>query len=286
MVIDPAIERVAIFTGRGSLPREIADSLREKGSEPFLIGIKTEYEPWIKSFDHVMLHWGQFSRFFRSMKQAGVTHILFAGGLTRPKINLLKVDFGAFRFLTKVLGLMLAGDNTLLSGLIKEIERNGVKVLGAHEVMPELLATSGIIAGKKPSAKARKNMERAVEACAKLGELDIGQAAIAVGGRVVALEGIEGTDEMLRRVSELRKSGRLAESGCHGVLVKTMKPQQDMRADLPAIGPQTIQNAHEAGLAGVAVEAGHSLILEREQTLALARKHGVFIFGVERTGGD
>jgi len=282
MVEDRPIGRIAIFTGRGSLPREIANSLRRRGSEPFLIGIKTEYEPWITNFDHAMMHWGQIGKFFKSLNQAGVTHILFAGGLTRPNINFFRLDFGAIKFLAKVLSLMLGGDNTLLSGLIKEIENNGIKVLGAHEVMPELLATSGIIAGKKPSKKAMCNIGQAVEACKKLGELDIGQGAVAVGGRVVALEGIEGTDEMLRRIADLRTSGRLMENGRHGVLAKTMKPDQDMRADLPAIGPQTVKNAHQAGLAGIAIEAGHSLILEREETTALARKHGIFIYGVEK----
>ncbi|MDJ0614410.1 MAG: UDP-2,3-diacylglucosamine diphosphatase LpxI [Rhizobiaceae bacterium] len=285
MVEDTAIGRVAIFTGKGSLPREIAGSLQRHHKEPFLVGIKTEHESWIKGYDHVLLHWGQFGRFFKALRQAKVTHILFAGGLTRPTINFLRMDFGALPFIAKVLTLMLGGDNTLLSGLIKVIESNGIKVLGAHEVMPELLANTGVIAGKKPGKKSMRNIEQAVDACRKLGELDIGQGAVAVGGRVVALEGIEGTDEMLRRIADLRKSGRLVESGRFGVLAKTMKPQQDMRADLPAIGPDTIENAHKAGLAGIAVEADHSLILEREKTLELARKHNIFIFGVEKTGG-
>ena len=286
MVDDYSKGRVAIFTGKGSLPREIAEHLRARGNAPFLVGIRSEYEPWIEGYDHVLLHWGQFGRFFKTLRRESVTHILFAGGLTRPNINYFRLDFGAFKSLTRILRLMLAGDNTLLSGLIKEIENNGVKVLGAHEVMPELLATAGVIAGKTPGKKSQQNIDRAVEACRMLGELDIGQGAVAVGGRVIALEGIEGTDEMLRRVAELRASGRLRENGCHGVLAKTMKPDQEMRADLPAIGPDTVENAYNAGLAGIAVEAGHSLVLEREKTLTLARKHGIFIFGVSKLAGN
>jgi DUF1009 family protein len=123
-------------------------------------------------------------------------------------------------------------------------------------------------------------MQLGFSACKALGTFDIGQAAVAEAGRVVALEGVEGTDAMLERITAMRQIGRMPPEGKNGVLVKTMKPGQDMRADLPAIGPNTIECVVRAGLRGIAVEAGHSIILEREMTLAAARQGGIFIYGL------
>jgi len=164
---------------------------------------------------------------------------------------------------------------------MKLFDQHNVTVVGAHEIMPELLTPKGLLFGRKPSKKALHNIDKAFEACKALGALDIGQAAVAVGGRVVAVEGIEGTDGMLERIASMRASGRLYEDGKHGVLVKTMKPDQDMRADLPTIGPKTIDGLIKAGLKGVAIEAGHSLLLEREETLAKAKQSGVFVYGLD-----
>ncbi|MGI9351307.1 MAG: LpxI family protein, partial [Rhizobiaceae bacterium] len=171
--------------------------------------------------------------------------------------------------------------NSLLSGVINLFEKRGIEVVGAHQIMPELLSGAGTIVGRAPPRKAMANIKKAAEASKELGRLDIGQAAVAVGGRVVAVEGIEGTDGMLERVASMRNTGRLYENGRFGVLVKTMKPGQEMRVDLPAIGPDTINRLAEAGLRGVAVESDRSLILERQKTLKLAKFHEIFIYGMD-----
>lgn len=277
-------QTLAIFAGKGSLPREIAAGQREKGSEPYLIGIEGETESWISDYNHEILNWGQFGHFFKLLAANGVNQIVFAGGVTRPKLEIRKMDWGAIRSLPEILAFMIGGDNSLLSGLIKVFEKRGIEVVGAHQVMPELVAKSGAIAGRKPPGKAMLNLQKATEAAKELGRLDIGQAAVAVGGRVVAVEGIEGTDGMLERIISMRESGRLYENGRFGVLAKTMKPGQEMRADLPAIGPDTINRLAEGGLRGVGIEAGRSLILEREKTLKLAKFHDVFIYGMVAEG--
>ena len=272
---------LAIIAGRGSLPRELVSGLGEQNQMPFLIGIEDEHETWIMDHDHEILGWGQFGRLFQILKDKGITRVVLAGGVTRPKINIRKMDWGAIRTLPQVLAFMLGGDNSLLMGVIKVFEKRGVKIVGAHEVLPQLLSSQGPISGRKPSRKAMLNIERAFEACKQLGALDIGQAAVAVGGRVVAVEGIEGTDSMVDRIASLRAEGRLYEDGREGVLVKTMKPDQDMRVDLPAIGPDTVEKAANAGLRGIAIEAGRSLLLQREQTISLAKTHNIFIFGMK-----
>ena len=275
------IANVAIFAGRGSLPLELAGYLRKIGHEPFIVGIEGEVEPWISDYNHELFVWGTLGRFFKHLKNNNIKQIVFAGGVTRPTLRFRDMDWGGVVSLSKVMAFMVGGDNSLLTGLIKLFDQHGVKVVGAHEIMPDLLTPSGLLFGRKPSKKAMTNIEKAFEACKVLGSLDIGQAAVAVGGRVVAVEGIEGTDGMLERIASMRASGRLFEDGKHGVLVKTMKPDQDMRADLPAIGPQTIEGVINAGLKGIAIEAGHSLLLEKEETLAKAKNAGVFVYGLE-----
>lgn len=273
--------RIALIAGRGNLPIELAYGLKAAGKPPLLVGIEDTFDDWIYEFDHVLLKWGQFGKLFKILKANDISQMLFAGSMNRPTLNLLTMDWGALKVLPEVLASMIGGDNSLFKGLINVFEKRGVKIIGAHEVMPELLSSPGAIAGRKPNKKAYGNIRKAFEACKLLGQLDIGQAAIAVDGRVVAVEGIEGTDNMLERVEALRLNGRLNEKGRNGVLVKTLKPNQELRVDLPAIGPQTILKVHQAGLAGISIEAGFSLILEREETLKLAKQHGIFIYGFD-----
>jgi hypothetical protein len=171
------------------------------------------------------------------------------------------------------------GDDGLLKMLTQALEKRGVKVVGAHEVVPELTASEGSLTTAEPNRSDWRDIEAAHKAAKAIGALDIGQAAIAIGGRAVALEGIEGTAGLLDRMRELRGHGRLA-GKARGVLVKCAKPGQELRADLPTIGPQTVEAAHAAGLAGIAVEAGRSLILEGPETLARANALGLFVIGL------
>ncbi|MCG6857365.1 MAG: UDP-2,3-diacylglucosamine diphosphatase LpxI [Salaquimonas sp.] len=273
---------LAIICGYGSLPLEIAQGAVEAGRHPYMIGIEGEAEKRIRAFPGEIISWGQLGRLFRLLRDRGIKEAVFAGGIhRRPEVSALKLDWGGVKALPQVLIFMLGGDNTVLSGTIKLFEKHGISVVGAHQIAPQLLAAAGTMVGRKPGAKDFLNIRRAFSACKAVGHLDIGQAAIAEGGRVVAVEAAEGTDEMLARVVRMRKVGRMPEEGKNGVLVKTMKPGQDDRADLPAIGPRTVAAAAKAGLKGIALEAGHSIILEREKTLEAARSAGLYLYGVE-----
>lgn len=277
---------LAIISGYGSLPIEIAKVAIGNGRSPYMIGIEGEAEPGIEAFPHQTLPWGQIGRLFRLLKQFGITEAIFAGGVRRrPEFLKLKLDWGAVRSLPRVLVFMMGGDNTVLSGTIKIFEGHGVRIAGVHEIAPQLLAASGTIAGKKPAKQDLVSMRLAFQACKTLGQFDIGQACVAEAARVVAVEGVEGTDGMLERIVELRRVGRMPDEGKNGVLVKTAKPGQDLRADLPAIGPQTVAGVVKAGLKGIAVEAGHAIVLEREQTLAAAREAGIYIYGISERDG-
>ena len=273
---------IAIISGYGSLPAEIARGAQACGRRPFLIGLEGEADHSIEEFDHRYMNLGQFGGLLKLLKEKGISQIVMAGGVhSRPEVLKMKLDWGAFSSIPRVMALLLGGDDTLLSGLIKLFEDHNITVVGAHQVVPKLLSTSGRIAGRKPGHKDLANIELAATACNALGSLDIGQAAIAEAGRVIAIEGVEGTDGLLQRIVELRQSGRLPAVGKNGVLVKLMKTTQDHRVDMPAIGPNTVLEAKKAGLCGIAIDAGKSLILQREETLDLANNNQIYIFGYQ-----
>ncbi len=177
--------------------------------------------------------------------------------------------------------LLAGGDDVVLKMVIGLIEAQGCHVIGAHEIAPDLLAETGPIGAVSPSADDWRDITRGAEAAEALGLLDVGQGAVSVGGRIVALEGVEGTDAMLERVAHLRAEKRISQHR-KGVLVKLCKPQQDVRADLPSIGRSTIENARKAGLAGIAVEAGRALVIEREALISAADEAGLFVIGIDR----
>lgn len=278
---DTGYTDIALICGYGSLPLEIARGAVAAGRKPFLVGIKGEASNEIAAYPSEFLAWGQLGRLFKILKQRRIREVVFAGGIhKRPELFELQLDLVAILTLPQVLLFMLGGDNTVLSGLIRMFEKRGIKVSGAHEIAPKLLAADGRLAGPRPGAKDLANIKLAFAACKALGRFDIGQAAVAEALRVVAVEAVEGTDALLARIAAMREIGRMPAKGKNGVLVKTMKPGQDMRADLPAIGPQTVDGVVRAGLCGIAIEAGHAIILERELTLAKANAAGIYIYGI------
>jgi DUF1009 family protein len=273
---------IAIISGYGSLPAEIATGARACGRQPFMVGLEGDADQSIEEFDHRYMNVGQFGGLLKLLKEKGISQIVMAGGVhARPEVFKMKLDWGAISSIPRAMALLLGGDDTLLSGLIKLFEDHNLEVVGAHQVVPKLLSTSGKIAGRKPGRKDLANIELAAAACKALGELDIGQAAIAEAGRVIAIEGVEGTDGLLQRIVDLRESGRLPAVGKNGVLVKLMKTSQDHRVDMPAIGPNTVLEAKRAGLCGIAIDAGKSLILQRDETLDIAVKNKIYIFGYQ-----
>jgi DUF1009 family protein len=192
-------------------------------------------------------------------------------------------NFGLLRIIPLVLMALMRGDDGLLRVFVRAIEARGIKVVGAHEIAPDLVATEGLFGKVAPQKSDWKDIDAARVAAEAIGALDIGQGAVAVGGRVIALEGIEGTDGLLVRVGDMRGHGRIA-GRTRGVLVKCAKPGQEMRTDLPSIGPRTIEEAHAAGLAGIAVEAGCSLVLDGPEMIASADALGLFVLGLPPKG--
>jgi hypothetical protein len=201
-----------------------------------------------------------------------------AGRMRRPSLVSLRPDLWALRFLLRHCGLK-RGDDALLRALIEALGEEGFTVVGVDSLLPDLVAQAGVLGAVQPDAAALADVRLGVEAALSIGARDVGQAAVARRGRVIGREGREGTDAMLAACAGERPGTP------SGVLVKMAKPGQERRVDLPAIGPGTIAAAARAGLAGIAVEAGGALLVERDGLIAAADAAGLFVIGVEATEG-
>ena len=272
---------VGIIAGNGTLPIELADELLRLGHPVFILGIEGEAEKTIENYEHDYFCWGQVSRMFKLLRGRDVLDVTLVGGIAkRPALSDMKFDLGAYLNLPRALSWMLAGDNAVLTGVIEVFNKKGLKVRGAHELVPGLLVRPGTNVGRKPSLADLKRIDLGMDIAKVLGQYDVGQAVVVIENRVVALEGVEGTDAMLERVAGLRADGRLPRKK-GGVLIKCVKPGQDLRVDLPSIGPNSIDRIVDAGLTGIGVVAGSTLMISRGETLARAKRNGVFIYGTE-----
>lgn len=268
---------LGIIAGGGGVPVIVARAAEAAGRPVALFGLVGEADLDIESFHHHWIRWGEIGRLFDLLARERVGEVVICGAVNRPDFSAIRVDLGAVLSLPKILSLMVGGDDTVLKNVVRFLEDRGYRVIGAHQVAPELVGGSGSLGRFKPNDDAEADIAKGIEASLALGRLDIGQAVVAISGRVVAVEGIEGTDELLQRVADLRKRGRLKAAHRSGVLVKAAKPQQDLRVDLPTMGPRTVEMAVAAGLAGIAVEAGRVMIVDRPATIAAADAARLFL---------
>ncbi|RUX74472.1 LpxI family protein [Mesorhizobium sp. M7A.F.Ca.US.001.04.1.1] len=281
----PPGSRVGIIAGGGSLPVEVAAGSVEQGYPPFVILMEGEVDriAELSRYDHESLALEGIGSLVPLLRRHRITHLVLAGEIKRrPRLLALRPSLSLLAVIPLVVLALARGDDGLLKVLARGLEARGIKVVGAHEVVPSLVAAEGVLTNAAPQKSDWRDIEAGLAAAKAIGALDIGQAAIAIGGRTIALEGIEGTAGLLERAKLLRGHGRIA-GKTRGVLVKCAKPGQELRADLPSIGLQTVEAAHAAELAGIAVEAGRSLVLEGPETIARANALGLFVIGLPAT---
>jgi DUF1009 family protein len=274
--------RVGIIAGGGSLPVEVAVGSAEQGYPPFIVLMEGEADRLseLRQYEHENLALEAIGSLLPLLKRHQITHLVLAGEIKRrPRLTHLRPSLSLLAVIPLVVMALARGDDGLLKVVARGLEARGIKVVGAHEIVPNLVAAEGVLTQVAPQKSDWRDIEAGLAAAKAIGALDIGQAAVAVGGRTIALEGIEGTAGLLDRAKLLRSHGRIA-GKTRGVLVKCAKPGQELRADLPSIGPQTIEAVHAAGLAGIAVEAGRSLVLEGPETISRANALGLFVIGL------
>jgi DUF1009 family protein len=271
---------LAIIAGGGSLPVAVAQAAQKHGRRVVMFPVRGWADSSAEAFPHHWIAPVQAGRFQRLARAEGCRDVVLIGSAVRPPFRSLRLDWGTLRLLPSIARSYRGGDDHLLTGVARMFEAQGFHVIGAHEIAPEILIPAGPIGHLEPSARDRADIERGLALLAAMGPFDIGQAAVVAANHVLAVEAAEGTDAMLARIVELRAKGRIPTPPGVGVLVKAPKAGQDLRFDLPAIGPRTVAEVARAGLAGIAVAAGGSIVAEPAETVAAADTARIFVFGV------
>ncbi len=277
----PQGRRVAVLAGRGEFPVRVAAAAAAQGASVYVAALSGAADPAdYAAYEAGEYRLGQLGRFLDEIKRRRIDEIVMVGALPRPSFGSLAPELSTLKYLPHFARAFQGGDDHLLRGVVTFFEGQGLRVIGPVDIAPDLVAPVGALGRHKPSAVAREAIATGFNLLAALSPFDMGQAAIVADHRVVAVEAAEGTDAMIERVAGLVQAGRLKLGKGDGVLVKAPKLGQDLRVDMPAIGPDTVARVAAAGLAGIAVKAGCVLIGDRERLPTLADASGLFIEGV------
>jgi DUF1009 family protein len=271
---------LGIIAGGGDLPRAVAESARKGGRDVFVVSLTGDANDWTAQFPRELVSLGEMGKALRSLSAHKCQDVIFAGRVDRPRFTDLRLDTKGALVAPRIAAAALRGDDALLRAVVDVFEKEGHRVLGIAEAAPSLVVREGSVGRNRPSAEALQDIKKGFQVVARMGELDIGQAAAVCDGLVLAVEAAEGTDAMLERIAALPERLRGTPNKRRGALVKAPKPIQDRKTDLPVIGIRTIANAAAAGLAGIALEADGALIVDREDVVRAADAAGLFIVGV------
>ena len=267
---------LGLLAGSGMMPVEIIKHCNKHNIPVFVIGLEPfASEEQLSEAPHIFAKMGEVGKILKALKEHNVYEIVLAGGIKRPAFKELIPDWEAVKIIAKIAMKKMSDDN-LFRVVMDEIESRGFKVVGIEEVVPEMLFQEGVYGKVKPSKEDMDDIERGWIVAKAIGAVDVGQAVVVQEGLVLAMEAIEGTDMMLSRAAQLRKPGKAP------VMVKVLKPGQDMRVDLPAIGLQTMELFIKHGIGGIAVEAGGILLIEKGAVIKKADENGIFIIGLKK----
>ncbi|MBX9683773.1 MAG: UDP-2,3-diacylglucosamine diphosphatase LpxI [Hyphomicrobium sp.] len=278
---------IGVIACGGTMPGEVIDAITRRGAGVHIIAIAEEADAAFGALPVVRLSWSKYGAALASLKRAGVRDVVMVGRMTRPRLRDARPDLGFLTAIPSVMRIMRAGgDDALLRAVVQLFEPHGFRVVGVADVAPDLLIGDGVLAGPEPTAADTADIAIGMAVIDALGPFDIGQAAVVADGRVLALEGAEGTDRTLARVAQSwQRSGGDRQRRC-GVLVKQPKPGQDLRVDLPTIGPETVLGVAAAGLRGIAAESGLVIAAHRARLIENASNAEIFVIGVAAQVGD
>jgi DUF1009 family protein len=272
---------IGLIAAGGVLPFAVADSLVARGISPVFFALRGVCDPvQVARFRHHWISIGQLGRLAKLLRAENCRDLVFIGALVRPALSEIRLDWKTLRAMPSVLKAFRGGDDHLLSSVGRILERDGFRVVGIKDVAPDLLMPQGCLTRAAPNPDANADIARGREVLQALSPFDIGQATIVIDGHVLGVEDIEGTDGLLARVARLRAEGRIRAKPARGVLVKAPKSGQDLRFDLPTLGPRTIEGAAAAQLAGIAIVAGNTIVAEPQAMIEAADKAGLFVAGL------
>ncbi len=268
-------ERIGLIAGSGRFPVLFAETARRRGVEVIAVAHRGETDPDLERVV-VSVTWiypGELSTMIEALAGAGVRRAVMVGGIAKPRLfNELRLDARALALIARVGQLR---DDLVLRAVAAEFEAEGIAIVESTLYLQELVPTAGVLGARAPTAEEWQDIRFGFRAAKVIGQFDIGQSVVVRGGAVVAVEGIEGTDATIRR------AGQLANGDI--VLVKVCKPTQDTRFDLPAVGPQTVRTLASVRGRALALEAGRTITLDREELIAIADGAGIAVVAVDGT---
>ena len=263
------------------LPFAVADSLIARNIRPTFFALKGACDPAaVARFHHHWISIGQLGRLKSLLRAENCRDLVFIGTLVRPALSEIRLDWGTIRVIRSVWDAFRGGDDHLLTGIAGIFEQDGFRMVGIKDVAPDLLMPEGCLTRASANDEAMADIARGREVLRALSPFDIGQAVVVIDGHVVGVEDIEGTDGLLARITRLRAEGRIRAKAPRGVLVKAPKSGQDLRFDLPTLGPRTIEGAVSAGLSGIAIVAGNTIVAEPQAMIEVADRAGLFVTGL------
>lgn len=267
---------LGIIAGDGRLPEQLLEACRAQGRETFVLSFDDIKSPVLMAHEHnAVVRLGAIGEALSHLRNAGVKEVVMAGRVRRPPLSSLKPDAAGLKLLGRMSTAFLGGDDAMLRTIITFLEDEGFAVVGADDILIDLVSPQGLLGSVAPNKQDLADIAKGLRVAKAIGVHDIGQAVVVENSYVLGVEGPEGTDALVARCASLKNSPNA------GVLVKAKKPSQESRVDLPTVGPHTVEVVHKAGLRGIAVEAGGSLILDREQVVARADTLGIFVMGVK-----
>jgi len=263
---------LAIIAGAGQLPISLAHACCQRERDVLIIRVSSfaKAEDY-QGFKQESVGLGKLGKIIKILRRHHIAQVCFAGSLRRPSMWELIPDYTTLKFILR--GALRQGDASLLQIIENFFVTQGFAIIAAQDIMPELLAPRGYLTKTQACQTHREDIVKGIALAKILGEADIGQAIAMQQGIVIGVEAIEGTSAMMRRIGDVKRKGSAP------ILIKAKKPQQSEKSDLPTIGPDTVRAAHQAGFAGIVVEAGGSLVLQGQETCQLAEEAGIFILG-------
>lgn len=270
------VERIGIIAGNGNLPKILVETCLKQNREIFVVYIGGDKTPeYLKEVEHKNLSISAVGKALKLFKKNSIKKLVLAGAIKRPPFRKIWPDSAGLKLLAQISTNKTKGDNSVLSTVISFLEDSGFEVVGADEISANIIASAGIMGNINPSTKDNVDIELGQKVARAIGSFDIGQSVVVKDGVIIGVEAIEGTDGLLERCANHSENDELG-----GVLVKTKKPNQDTRVDLPTIGVDTVVNAHKAELSGIAIESGAALIVDKEEMIKKADTLGLFVIGI------
>lgn len=268
------LDKIAIIAGQGLLPKKVLDSAKKKGISYELIALDGEID--LKYFQdleqyHIFKPY-HISKIINKLRELDVKNVVLAGKVSRKGIAKLIFDKKGLELFNSIMKRGL-NDNSVLSLVVNFLEENGFNVIAPEEIADELIVKKGALTNIIPSQTILSDIKKGKLILRDIAKFDIGQALIINNNLVLGVEAAEGTDLLIKRCGQFNQENK-------GVLVKICKPNQEKRVDLPCLGINTIQNLHDNGFSGIAIESNNSVILSPDETIKLANKLGVFIYGI------